>query len=73
MVNDFYLYKHPKLMKWMNVCVGCNDIGYKPERPDEIYSGKYQNQYVNQLKLYYKPLAVNEFGLCEACQLRMKK
>jgi hypothetical protein len=71
-VGDLYLEQHPHLRKWVNVCIGCNAQGYKPELPSEItgtLSGKrVPTPFAARLRLYFKPLPVNENGLCELCQ-----
>ena len=68
--GDYVLAKHPKLLKWMNICVGCSHMGYKPDLPKELHGGKLPNNGAAQLRLFFKPLEVNELGLCEHCQRR---
>ena len=74
MAEHFYLQKHPKLWKWMNVCIGCNATGYKPELPEQLAGGPlsyhlwWRNSYAQQLRFYFHPLPVDEHGLCEQCQ-----
>ncbi len=68
--GDALLAKHPKLLKWMNICVVCNQMGHKPELPNQIHGGKYGNSHAAELRLFFRPMAVDELGLCEDCQRR---
>jgi hypothetical protein len=59
-----YLKMYPELRrKWINQCVCCQHVGHKPELPEEIYpGGAAQN-----LRRYFRPLALDARGLCEQC------
>ena len=63
--NDglLYLRDYPQLRKWMNQCVACQRLGYKPEMPDEITPGFG----AKNLRRYFAELEVNEVGLCSQC------
>lgn len=50
-----------KLEKWINRCVRCQDVGYKPDMPD----GEHTHYHVRR---YFRVLPINELGLCERCQ-----
>ena len=63
--GDMYLQMYPKLSRWMNECIVCHAKGYKPEMPEHI-GGKYSIA-SNNLKKYFKPLAVSELSICEQC------
>ena len=61
--GDEYLEMYPRFRKWINQCIACNTKGYKPEMPANDAS-RFNGQY---LRRYFKPLSVNEVGLCEQC------
>ena len=72
-----YLSSYPKLKKWMNTCVCCGAIGYKPEMP-AVLTTKYGGEEVETLsaqniRRLYSPLKVNEAGLCENCERLLTK
>jgi hypothetical protein len=63
--NDglLYLQDYPRLRRWINQCVGCQRLGYKPEMPEQIGPGiAAQN-----LRRLFPELDVNAAGLCEQC------
>ena len=71
-----YLDKYPRLMKWMNQCVSCQAIGYKPEMPDSAESHRELRlkqtpsegaEFMN-IRYRFKCLPLNEHGLCDVCQ-----
>lgn len=59
-----YIQKYPHLKKWINQCVCCQATGYKPDMPkhDAAYN----------IKKFFKPLAINELGLCDVCEIQFK-
>ncbi len=63
-----YLTMYPKLRRrWINQCVACQAQGYKPEMPKDIHPGiAAQN-----LRHYFRPLGVDENGLCDQCKASM--
>ena len=67
--NDglLYLQDYPKLRQWINQCVACQQVGYKPELPDSIGVGVA----ARNLRRYFRPLFLNEIGLCEQCSNAM--
>jgi hypothetical protein len=61
--GESYLQMYPKLRKWINQCVACNAIGYKPTMPEDIYPGiAAQN-----IRHLFSELALNDDGLCSIC------
>ena len=63
--GEEYINKFPNLKKWINECICCHRKGYNPKLPDEIFKEKtYATYYI---KKYFKPLYVNDKGLCEVC------
>jgi len=63
--GDRYLQQYPRLSRWINVCARCGTKGYKPELPENIYP--YFNVAADNLRELFKPLIINELGLCEVC------
>jgi hypothetical protein len=61
--GEGYLRMYPRLLKWINVCTGCGAKGYKPEMPPH----NDQNFGVQNLRRYFKPLALNQLDRCEQC------
>ena len=43
----------------------CHTKGYKPEMPEHI-DGEHSIA-ANNLRRYFKPIAVDELGICEQC------
>jgi hypothetical protein len=62
---DLYLRQYPHLHQWVNVCGGCGARGYKPDLPDNIYP--WFSVAADNLRSYFRPLGLNEMGLCEQC------
>jgi len=63
--GEDYLAMYPDLRRWINTCVCCQFRGYKPEMPandDPMFKGQ-------NLRKYFKPLALNSEGMCEQCSL----
>ena len=63
--GDSYLQMYTRLSKWMNECIVCQTKGYKPEMLEHIV-GEHSIA-ANNLKRYFKPLAVDDVGICEQC------
>lgn len=72
-----YLSSYPKLQKWMNTCVCCGAVGYKPETPAALttrFAGEeFETRGAQNLRRFYRPLKVNEDGLCETCERLLSK
>jgi hypothetical protein len=62
---DQYLRQYPHLHQWLNVCRGCGARGFKPDLPDNIYP--WFNVAADHLRAFFRPLGLNEIGLCEQC------
>lgn len=71
-----YIKSYPKLKKWINECIVCGSVGYKPELPEKLTSnlgnGEFQTFGADNIRSYFQPLAVNELGICEECQKMLK-
>ena len=65
--GDEYISAFPKLKKWINECTCCHDKGYDPSMPEKItvIEGSLEVYYI---KKYFKPLSINEHGLCVQCE-----
>ena len=67
--GEEYLAMYPHFHRWMNTCAACGHTGYKPEMPpndDPAFKGQ-------NLRKYFRPLALNDAGLCEQCGQAMRK
>jgi hypothetical protein len=67
--KDQYAKMYPKISKWLNECIICHSIGYKPEMPESIYPGRL----AENIRKQYSQLNVNEINVCEDCQRHMNK
>lgn len=65
--GEEYIKTFPKLEKWINECVCCHRKGYDPLMPNKIttVTGSLEVYYI---KKYFKPLTLNEEGLCSQCE-----
>ncbi len=63
--NDGKSYLYPELEKWINACVVCHVKGYNPAMPEHI-GGAFSIAAQN-IRQYFKPLAVDELHICEQC------
>lgn len=61
--REIYLRQYPETRKWLNECLICHSIGYKPELPEKIYPGLM----AENIRSLYTPLAVNELCICDDC------
>lgn len=66
--GEEYINKFPKLNKWINECNCCHEKGYNPAMPDKIsvVEGSLEVYYI---KKYFKPLFLNEDGICKTCEI----
>ena len=69
--SELYLKTYPKLLKWINVCPFCKKKGYKPEMPESI--GLAGSVAAKNLRSYFQPLEVDEYGICLDCVRAMMK
>jgi|KBSMisStandDraft_5_1062788.scaffolds.fasta_scaffold208441_3 hypothetical protein len=65
--KEEYLNAFPRLRKFLNQCVVCQETGYDPERIKKK-EGKYFQARVRE---YFHPLEVNESGVCLECARRL--
>ena len=64
--GEEYINAFPKFKKWINECVCCHTKGYDPSMP--LHIGAYEYSLgVYYIKKYFRPLSINEDGLCEQC------
>ncbi|GCB34519.1 hypothetical protein [Bacteroides faecalis] len=61
--KELYIKQYPQAKNWLNQCVICQEIGYKPEMPENIYPGVL----AQNIRKLFKPLPVNEHGICAQC------
>jgi len=64
--GEVYISAFPKYKKWINECSCCHAKGYKPSMPSHIGldEGSLGAYYI---KKYFKPLKINDNGLCDVC------
>lgn len=68
-----YLQNYPRLWKWINKCVGCQTIGYKPELPANITrKGGMVTGAAQNLRRFFNELRINEDGFCDQCEIMNK-
>jgi hypothetical protein len=58
-----YLKQYPEANRWLNQCIICQSIGYKPEMPEKIHPG----YLADNLRKMLSPLEVNELRVCSSC------
>jgi len=58
-----YSKQYPEVARWLNQCVICGSVGYKPEMPTKIFPGFL----AENIRKLFKPLIVNEINLCNDC------
>lgn len=61
---ELYLRQYPELERWINRCVSCHAIGYKPDMPERFDT---KGVAAHHLQRYFRPLAVDELGRCDVC------
>ena len=62
--KEQYRKQYPQCEKWLQQCLICQTVGYKPEMPEQIGEGLL-SQTIRKL---YNELELNEIGLCEVCE-----
>jgi len=68
MTGDEYIAQFPReAARWMNTCAACGRKGYRPELPEVITRGTIETALADNLRALFKPLSVNEHGLCQTC------
>jgi hypothetical protein len=61
--KEQYLKDYPGVRKWVNECMVCHTVGYKPELPEKIYPG----YMAENIRKYFSPLKVNDISICDDC------
>jgi hypothetical protein len=56
---DWFL-RDPRKGKWIVQCVGCQQIGYRADAPEEFFDRQ-------RITYQLRPLSVDERGLCPEC------
>jgi len=69
--GEEYINAFPKLKKWINECVCCHGKGYNPAMPEKITIVEGSLEVYN-IKRYFKPLELNQDGLCSQCEKVLK-
>ena len=67
--KEQYSKMYPNVNKWLNECMICHAIGYKPEMPENIYPGRL----AQNIRKLYSPLHVNELSICDICAEHFQK
>lgn len=65
--KNIYEKQYPGIQKWLNECMVCHTIGYKPNLPEKIYPGVL----AQNIRELYNPLIVNEISICNDCSKYM--
>jgi hypothetical protein len=58
-----YIAQYPQTKKWLNQCIICQTVGYKPEMPQKIGIGIF----AETIRSYFNELELNEMGICKEC------
>lgn len=61
--KEQYSKDYPQISRWLNECMVCHSIGYKPEMPEKIYPG----EMAENIRRFYSPLEVNDISICDDC------
>lgn len=69
--GEEFLSMHPAQRKWINECSMCHQRGYKPDILEQLYP--YPPTETRNLRCYFKPLALNNKGICEECNKFLKQ
>ena len=70
--GEDYVMAFPKLNKWINECLCCHEKGYNPSMPEKITTVEGSLE-VHYIKKYFKPLELNENGVCMVCSKLLDK
>ena len=62
--KDLYLKEYPEANKWLNQCIICQSVGYKPEMPEKITPG----YLAENIRRFFPELTVNDINVCEQCE-----
>ncbi len=62
--RDSYLRLHGEAARpWLNRCVTCGHVGYKPEMPESLGVSVLPRY----LRRYYAPQPLDDRGMCQQC------
>jgi hypothetical protein len=61
--NKRFLQLNPQVRKWLNRCILCGAVGYKPHMPARI--GRGMGAY--NVRRRFRQLSVNRQGICSEC------
>lgn len=61
--RELYLKQYPEIRRWLNQCIICQTIGYKPDLPDNITPG----MMAQNIRKYFTVLSVDELSICDEC------
>lgn len=61
--RELYLKQYPEIKRWLNQCIICQTVGYKPDLPNRIYAGVM----AQNIRKYFSVLSVNELSICDEC------
>lgn len=67
--KEEYRRQHPRSEKWLQQCIICQTIGYKPDMPKTIGIGLLAD---NIRKLYIE-LELNKYQMCNECSRNFDK
>lgn len=65
---EMYLKQYPEIKRWLNQCIVCQSMGYKPELPEHIHPGIM----AQNIRKYFSVLYLNELNICEECTNQYK-
>jgi len=69
--GEGYLRQYPRLRKWISQCICCQAVGHRPDLPPDLLTADgNRTMAADNLRRYFPPLAVDEFGRCEMCASR---
>ena len=66
--KENYSKQYPEIEKWLNECMVCHTIGYKPNLPEQIHPGIL----AENIRKSYNVLKLDEIGICEDCSKHWK-
>ena len=67
--NEIYIQRFPEMRKWINQCVICQTIGYKPNLPQNLYPGVL----AQHIRKIFNKLYINELNICNECEKHWNK
>lgn len=70
--NDKYIERCTVYKKWIVECACCGRKGYNPNMPNRIMADEIGNSGTVFIRNNFRPLKLNEYGLCEVCEKALK-